>query len=465
MISDFLGADGPRRPKPKRIEPLEQEPRRSIHELAAEHEAAEAAGVAEQAPEQATAVVAEHTPELYDTPSQETLQNENEVETTSVNNPSQVKSRTGFFSARWTLSKKWTVVVATLSVLLIGGAATFAYLSQPRGQGGVSKNAKVTYVPKDTRVPNTLTGRLVDPAINQRPVTGVMIENSQDARPQSGLDQAGVVFEAIAEGGITRFLALFQDTQPDYLGPVRSARPYYVQWCMSFDCAYAHAGGSPEAIQDIRDWGTKDLNDAVGYFWRVSSRYAPHNLYTSLGKLNEYEAARGYGAPTFTGFARKKDQAYKAPAPATSSKTKPAKSTAPADTRTAASSIDFAISSGLFNAHFDYDAGTNSYRRSQAGAPHMVVDSAGNQTQISPKVVVGLVMSYGVAADKHSQYGSIGSGQAFIFQDGTVTEATWAKADVAGPLTLKDAAGADIQLNAGQTWLTALSGANLVTYR
>ncbi|MCP5939883.1 DUF3048 domain-containing protein, partial [Klebsiella pneumoniae] len=87
-------------------------------------------------------------------------------------------------------------------------------------------------VPKPTTVANTLTGLQVAPDVNQRPVTGVMIENSTDARPQSGLDQAGVVFEAIAEGGITRFLALFQDTQPDYVGPVRSSRPYYVQWAL-----------------------------------------------------------------------------------------------------------------------------------------------------------------------------------------------------------------------------------------
>lgn len=470
MISDFVGGGNGRR-KPKRIEPLEKEPGKSLQELAAEHDATEARE-AESTEDSSVSTsseqgVDETVEEPAFVPTDEIIEEKatSEVNTTPAEMSEPQKSTIGnrFLSWRWPLGKKWTIIAVTALALLIGGGAVFAYLQQPKEQGGVFKSAKGKYVPKDTRVPSTLSGLLVDPSVNQRPVTGVMIENSEDARPQSGLDQAGVVFEAIAEGGITRFLALFQDTQPDYLGPVRSARPYYVQWCMGFDCALAHAGGSPEALQDIRDWGTKDLNDTAGVFWRVSSRYAPHNLYSSIPKLNELESSKGYGAPQFTGFARKKDQPYKALAAAPSTgKTAPK---TPQDTRTAASNINFAISSGAFNAHFDYDATTNSYHRSQAGAAHMVVDGAGNQTQISPKVVIAMVMTYGVASDKHSQYGVVGSGQAMIFQDGTVTEATWSKSDTTAPLKFTDTAGKDITLNAGQTWLTALSAANLITYQ
>ncbi len=465
MISDFIGGSKPDPRKPKRIEPLEKEPQRSLNELVAEHEATE-----NLLPSDAT------TPENSDptnntepafVPPDEVIDTHEPVSETSVGPKnegfSNVKRRTSKFLAwRWPLSKKWTVIAAVIATILIGGGAAAAYyLTRPDIKGGVSKSAKGKYVPKDTRVPSTLSGLPVDASVNQRPVIGVMIENSEDARPQSGLNQASVVFEAIAEGGITRFLALFQDTQPDYLGPVRSARPYYVQWCMSFDCALAHAGGSPEALQNISEWGTKDLNDAPGYFTRISSRYAPHNLYSSLGKLSEYASSRGYNTPNFTGFARKKEQPYKTPAP-----TAPSKAPASAqDSRKAATSIDFAISSGLFNSHFDYDANANSYHRSQAGAPHTVVDANGNQTDISPKVVVAMIMSYGVASDKHSQYGVVASGQAYIFQDGTVTEATWNKSDTKAPLIFKDAAGKNVPLNPGQTWLTALAGTNLVTYQ
>lgn len=372
------------------------------------------------------------------------------------------KHKNGFFKLGWSLGRFPTIILTLALCILLGGGVAAAVLSRPPQIGGVHKSVKPPKpAPKITTVANSLSGLQVDASINQRPVTGVMIENSEDARPQSGLDQAGVVFEAIAEGGITRFLALFQDTQPDYIGPVRSARPYYVQWCMGFDCALAHAGGSPEALQNIRDWGTKDLNDTPGIFWRINSRYAPHNLYTSTAKLNELEGSRGYGAPTLTGFARKTEQPYKTTAstPA-ASKTK----TAP-DSRTPANSINFAISSGIFNAHFDYDAASNSYLRSQGGAAHMVVNGAGAQTQIKPKVVAAIITPYSVAADKHSQYGVTGSGQAYIFQDGTVTVCTWNKADIKSQLQFTDAAGKPIPLNPGQTWVTALATGNLVTYQ
>lgn len=461
MIDDFRGPDVPR-PKPRRIEPLEKAPQRSIHELAAEHDAQE---VQSQTTEDTSE---DSTEEPAFVPPNEIAEDTNEVETTPVDHTSTVKPASRFFSPRWTLSKKWTIAVAAVGLLLIGGGSTAAYLlTRPSVQGGVSLTKRPAKpAPKITTVASTLSGLQVDPSVNQRPVFGIMVENHYpDARPQSGIDQASVVFEAIAEGGITRFLTLYQDKQPEYIGPVRSARPYYVQWCMGFDCAYAHAGGSPEALADIRSWGTKDLNDTPGIFWRVSSRYAPHNLYTSIPKLTELATSRGYGTASFTGFARKKEQAYKAPAATTTTQTTTKKAAAPADTRTPASSIDFNISSGAYNAHFDYDATSNAYKRSQGGAAHMVVDSAGNQTQLTPKVVIAIITSFGTASDKHSQYGVVGSGQAFVFQDGTVTTGTWSKENTTAPLVFKDAAGAPLPLNPGQTWITALSGTDRLAYQ
>ncbi len=454
MIDDFQPATR----KPKRIEPLQKEPQRSIHDLAAEHEAAEAvkAAIRGEVPE----------PSL----SGAIAQNSHTPDPTSTFVPPAAKvahhSRRSRFT--WRLDRKTTIVASVVVLLLIGGGLTAVALTRPSGQGGtfVSKRPAKP-IPKVTTVANTLSGLQVDAAVNQRPVTGVMIENSTDARPQSGLDQAHVVFEAIAEGGITRFLALFQDTQPDYIGPVRSARPYYVQWCMSFDCALGHAGGSPEALQNIRDWGAKDLDQfaSSASYQRISSRYAPHNLYTSIAKLNELEAARGFGAPSFQGFARKKEQPYKAPVATTA--TQPSKKTAAdqPDTRTPATSVNVNISSGTYNSHYDYDATSNSYKRSQAGAAHVVIDGSGAQAQLQPKVVVAMVLPYSIASDKHSQYGVVGTGQVYVFQDGTVTTGSWSKPDIKAPLSFTGADGAVIALNPGQTWITAIGAANLVSYQ
>src|SRR5690606_7640370 len=95
----------------------------------------------------------------------------------------------------------------------------------------------------------------------------------------------------------------------EHIGPVRSARPYYLDWALSFDASYAHVGGSPEALSLIKSLGVKDLDQFSnsGAFQRVSNRFAPHNMYTSMAKLDALNQAKGFTASTFTPFPRKKD--------------------------------------------------------------------------------------------------------------------------------------------------------------
>ena len=350
-----------------------------------------------------------------------------------------------FFVFKWRHSKRMTSVMVIILLLLISGLSLFALQSQPpQSQGGRVSKKNPTFIPKVQPIVSNLTGLPVEAAVNKRPVTGVMIENSKDARPQSGLDQAGIVFEAIAEGGITRFLALFQDNAPDYVGPIRSARPYYVQWCMSFDCALAHVGGSPEALTNIRQWATKDLDQPYpGAYRRITSRFSPHNMYGSVPKFNELEASKGYGASVFTALNRKIDAASKTPN---------------------ASQITVNISSAVYNSSYTFDATTNSYARNQNGAPHTVIDAAGTATQLKPKAIIVMIMNYSVLPDKHSVYGTLGSGQAFVFQDGTVTQATWNKPDIKSNLSLVDSTGKSVPLNAGQSWFVALSDASKLSY-
>ena len=356
------------------------------------------------------------------------------------------KATTGWrqkLALHWPPGKKEWLVVAGVVVLLMGVAGALVLTHHPKKPVVHYIKPIAKPIPSKT-VASNLTGLQVDPSVNARPVTAVMIENSTDARPQSGLSQAGVVFEAIAEGGITRFLTLFQDTAPADVGPIRSARPYYIQWELGFDAAYAHVGGSPEALTDIKAWSVRDLDQFAngGSYHRIATRAAPHNVYTSIATLNQLEAAKGYTSSTYTGFARKKKEApLKLPT---------------------AKTIDLAISGPLYNAHYDYVAATNSYNRSEGGAAHI---DANGSAQISPKVVIALVMPYGLEADDHhSQYTTIGSGQAFIFQDGGLVTGQWTKASSTSQFVFTDAAGKSIPLNPGQTWLTALGNATSVHY-
>lgn len=344
--------------------------------------------------------------------------------------------------------KQWVAIILLLILVLggIGAGVYFLFIKQdkPVVTTVVKKKAAA---PVSTTVASNLSGLQVEPSVNNRPVTAVMIENSASARPQSGLDQASVVFEAVAEGGITRFEALFQDTAPSYIGPVRSVRPYYIQWGMAFDAAIAHVGGSGEALQDMKDWKVKDLDQFANgaYYQRISSRDAPHNVYTSMSQLNDLEGKKGFSTAKFTSFLRKTDEPAKTPN---------------------ATSIDVAISGSLYNSHYDYDTEKNAYKRSQGGGPHMQVDGNGAQTQIEPKVVIALTMTQGIEADDtHTAYSTIGTGHAYIFQDGKVTEGTWKKAANAENFTFTDLSNKPIKLNPGQTWITAVGNSSYVTYK
>lgn len=341
-------------------------------------------------------------------------------------------------------------IIAVLLLLFAGGAIIWFRYIQPES------TSSLTFIhhskPKPTTVASPLTGEQVSPADAARPVTAVMIENSDGARPQSGLQDAGVVYEAIAEAGITRFMALYQEGQPQYIGPVRSLRPYYIDFAAPFQASIVHVGGSPDALSEVTSGGFRNLDQFYNgaYFTRISSRYAPHNVYTSFAKLDALNQAKGYTKSSFTGWPRKADKKLKVPT---------------------AKTIQFSISSPDFYANYTYDPKTNTYLRSEGGQPHIELVNAGDTTgpQLHPKVVIALVMSLSNGAldssgAYYSEYQDTGSGQMYIFQDGGVTQGTWSKSGTYDQIKFTDANGAPIKLDAGQTWITLVGDPSEVTY-
>jgi hypothetical protein len=336
------------------------------------------------------------------------------------------------------LTKKQLVIGSIVFVLLLGAAVAFA-LSNRAGAPTPAQKAAIVKPP----ITSPLTGLPVSAANAKRPVTGVMIENSIFARPQSGLKEAGVVFEGIAEAGITRFLALYQEAKPANIGPVRSARPYFLQWALGFDAPLAHVGGSPEALQNIKTQHVKDLDQFFNsaYYHRTSNREAPHNMYTSMAQLNAAEKAHGWTKSTFTGFIRGKEKASGKPT---------------------VTKIDFSISGPTYSVHYDYNAKSNVYLRSEGGEPHK---DATTGKQLAPKVVIALVMPYALEPDGyHSDYSTIGSGHMYVFQNGTVTQGTWKKTSAAKQFQFLDAVKKPIKLNPGQTWISVVGSKSYVSY-
>lgn len=291
-----------------------------------------------------------------------------------------------------------------------------------------------------------LTGvKVADEAVTKQAVTGIMIENSPDARPQSGLKDAGIVYEAVAEGGITRFLALYQETKPQLIGPVRSLRMYYVDWVAPYNASVAHIGGSAAALTEVRNGNYRDIDQFfnAAYYWRATDRYAPHNVYTSFAKLDALNAAKGYTASSFTGFDRQDGKPAAAPT---------------------ATSIDLTISSPWYNPHYDYDATTNTYARSINGGASN--DREGGR--LAPNVVIAIKVDMVKVMEDgwRESITTTGSGTAYVFQNGTVTECTWRKGGRTDQLEFLDASGAHIKLNRGQTWIAAVpNGGGAVSWK
>lgn len=288
-------------------------------------------------------------------------------------------------------------------------------------------------------------------AIHQRPYA-VMIDNHPNAYPQTGLDHALVVYEALAEFGITRFMAVYAPgVGPDApaIGPVRSARLYFVQWAMGMQALYAHAGGSPQGLALAESTDRIANLDALrrgggSYFARSRKRYAPHNLYTSSADLARAAAKLGVAdlSDSEIGFLFKAD--------------------APETDRPAAQSLTYYFLSKQASVGWTYDRASNSYARLRQGKPAR--DAATREQLRTRNVVVIEVQERKIPGDKKGRIEQdvLGSGPGRLFQDGQEREITWHKDSADAPLRFDAADGAEVSFNAGQVWIAAIpSLANL----
>ena len=131
---------------------------------------------------------------------------------------------------------------------------------------------------------------------NERPIA-VMIDNHTGAWPQAGLNDAYLVYEIIVEGGETRLMPIFKEKDLEKIGPVRSARHYFLDYALENDAIYVHFGQSPQAGTDIKKYSVSDINGLVeseSDFWRVKDKYAPHNVVTNTQKIMDLAKGKGY---------------------------------------------------------------------------------------------------------------------------------------------------------------------------
>ena len=297
-------------------------------------------------------------------------------------------------------------------------------------------------------------------ALATRHPVAVMIDDQALTRPQSGLASANIVWQAPAEGGIPRYMAIFQTTEAPAVGPVRSSRLYFVAWASEWKATYAHAGGAPNALAYLQANNGKTIYNADEfrwgpYFWRITTRFAPHNLYTSTASLFKLEARLEATAPQTTSPYTFEDDALPALRPVSGSIVVPY----------LANRISYT-----------YDPATNRYQRAVTGAKVQV--DAGTNQPVAPANVVVLFMPVGplanapgasTNAEKHRlEVGYVGHGSALVFNDGQVVKAVWTKASMTAPTLLTYAsgpqAGQPVPLVRGQIFFQVVATGTTIAY-
>jgi hypothetical protein len=293
--------------------------------------------------------------------------------------------------------------------------------------------------------------------LRHRPLM-VMIDNHPAARPQTGLTHACMVFEVLAEGGITRIVPVFVHGLPERVGPVRSARHYFLDLAVGLDALYTHAGQSPQAIVDLVKLRVADLNEfeLEQAFWRDSVRKSPHNLYTSIPLLRSAAASR---------------KGYRVTREETGSRW-PYRCGVAGEQWEGEAGTGFEVtwpySSGRNVVSFEWHApaapageGTDSgsgsdpgyYERSVNGQPH--IDEETGEPLRATNVIVAYAKFWRIAGDTEGRLDAdlTGTGRAVAYSSGRALEVTWRKAGRQSPLVFVDAAGELLWLPAGQTWI------------
>ena len=353
-----------------------------------------------------------------------------------------------FFSQLKKLFKNKYFLLIFSVLVIAGGVLIYLALAAPAKPTIETIIHPTTTTTKDNRITSKLMGIKVDPAVNDRKIVAVVVENHPGARPQSGLDKASIVYETIAEGGITRFLAFYQENEAAEIGPVRSARTYFVDWALEYDALFAHVGGNVDALDEIGPLGVQDINQFfnANYFWRDNSRYAPHNVYTTTDKL------RAAGAGKYPATSDFKDLDFK--------------SDAPLAERPQTASLTVHFSGYEYDPTYTYDRNTNTWLRSLAGAPFKDKVTG---AQIAPKNVAVEFTSFSYGFTRYNEstthIGTVGSGRALFYIDGQQVEGTWEKADRKSQTVFKDLAGNEIKFDPGQTWIEVIPDGNTVDFR
>jgi len=276
----------------------------------------------------------------------------------------------------------------------------------------------------------------------------VVIDNHVDARPAFGLSQANLVYEAEAEGRITRYLAIFSEGKKlEKIGPIRSARPYFIDLVRELSALFVHCGGSPEALVKIVQENIFDLNEFYkgSYFWRVEDRGAPYNIFTSADNLNNYLEEKKANEVKFLSWEFKDEDITGI------------------ITKNKEIEIDFKNSDFLVK--WEYDIINNEYLRFLSGDIHQ--DGDGKEIR-AKNIIIQYIEAEVIDEELRLKMKTSGSGPAIVCLDGQCREAEWRKKNSASRTRYYYENGDDqfeeVKFNAGKIWVEIVRPEQKIKY-
>jgi hypothetical protein len=362
-------------------------------------------------------------------------------------------------------------VIRALSVALIGllgvvlsacgGAAATTQVSASLGAKSLPAIKPPAFIP------GPFDGQSTPRNLALRRPLAIILENySPDSRPQAGLAAASTVIETLAEGGVTRFMAIYLEHDATKVGPVRSTRIYFDHWAAGLHAILAHVGGNDDAQRqlwllpkvfniDENRWEVNLYNTGTPLYWRGQDRVAPHNMYTSTYKLRQYAGSKNEDwAYTGAYLLHKPPKPLKARGHSTSLSIAFANPLAPTPV-------------GDYGVQYVYNRASNTYLRYMGGTPHV---DANTHRALRPSNVI--VMQTGPAStDPYAgitpesiQIPTLGTGTAWYFRDGTLSRGTWKQINQNAPLQFFDRGGREAAFNPGQTWIEVVPPSSRVTW-
>jgi hypothetical protein len=286
-----------------------------------------------------------------------------------------------------------------------------------------------------------LTGLYVkEETLIQRPIVA-MLDNHFGARPQAGLKDADIVYEILAEGNITRYMAVFQSTLPENLGPIRSARPYYISRALEYDPYYVHVGGSEQAKKDIRNLNMADidgLSSGSNVFWRTKHKRIPHNMYSNAQAIIKEGNRKGHRTEVTYDTLSYKDEVQ-------------------ALSGESCTGLDIIYLQPTnrdkdgYHVGFTYDEEKKLYERLVNNKPYG--DEIDGSTLMTTNIIVQYASHKVLDNEGRLAVGIIGSGKGYYISAGEKIAITWEKKDRRGLTRYYDESGSELNLNPGKTWI------------